>query len=146
LQKSEQFLQFVLGDTPYLLPSGASLAIEKRDSLVKSDTGHGGACAWRSVGNERWPVYCLGADLRAARTSEWEEAIFLPASPHAVGLAARGVQLLPAGEVSVVPFRPIGSAPTRGGHLFDAAWVRDAQVMLVFDAGTLALFLLGLGA
>jgi hypothetical protein len=146
LQKSEQFLQFALGDNSYLLPSGASLAIEKRDNLVSDDTGRGDACAWRSVGSERWPVYCLDAELRVARTAGWEEAIFLPASPHAVGLAAHGVQLLPAGEVSVVPFRPIGPAPTRAGHLFNAAWVRETQVILVFDHGTLALFLLGLGA
>ena len=145
MQKSEQFLRFVLGGTPYLLPSGSSLAIEKRDSLVSNDTGRGGACAWRSVGSERWPVYCLDADLRVARSGEWEEAIFLPGSPHAVGLAAQGVQLLPAGEVSLVPFRPIGPAPTRAGHLFNTAWVRNAQVTLVFDAGTLAQFLLGFG-
>lgn len=144
MQKSEQFLRFVLGGTPYLLPSGASLAIEKRDDLVSNNAG-GGACAWRSVGSERWPVYCLDADLRVTRSGEWEEAIFLPGSPHAVGLAAHGVQLLPPGEVSLVPFRPIGPTPTRAGHLFNAAWVRDAQVTLVFDAGTLALFLLSFG-
>lgn len=146
MQNSEQFLQFALGGVSYLLPGSASLAIEKRDGLVSNDSGRGNVCAWRSVGSERWPVYCLDADLRMARTAEWEGAIFLPASPHAVGLGAQGVQLLPAAEVSVVPFRPIGSAPTRAGHLFNAAWVRENRVTLVFDPGTLALFLLGLGS
>ena len=146
MQKSEQLLQFALGDNSYLLPSSASLAIEKRDNLVSNDSGRGDVCAWRSLGSERWPVYCLDADLRVARTGAWEEAIFLPASPHAVGLAAQGVQLLPAGEVVVVPFGPIGPAPTRAGHLFNAAWVRETHVTLVFDHSTLALFLMGLGA
>lgn len=146
MQNSEQFLQFALGGTSYLLPGSASLVIEKRDALANNNSRQGKACAWRSVGSERWPVYCLDANLHIARPAEWEGAIFLPASPHAVGLAAQDVQLLPAGEVSVVPFRPIGSAPTRAGHLFNAAWVRETRVTLVFDPGTLALFLLGLEA
>ncbi len=139
---SAQFLLFRIGDTSYLVPGSATVAIDKRDSLSRDDSGQGGICAWRTGGTERWPVYLLDAQLRPSGGGHWERAIFLPASPHPVAIAANAVQLLPQSEVSTVSFRPLGPPPTPAGHLFNAAWVHDANVILVFDPGALALFLL----
>lgn len=133
-----------MGDTSYLMPGSATVVIDKRDSLSSGDSAHAGVCAWRTAGTERWPVYLVDAQLRPSGGVHWERAIFLPASPHPVGIAANAVQLLPEGEVLTVPFRPIGPPPTRAGHLFNAAWVHEANVILVFDPATLAPFLLNL--
>lgn len=141
---SAQFLLFRIGDTSYLIPGSATVAIDKRDSLTSGDSAHGGVCGWRTAGTERWPVYLVDAQLRPSAGGHWERAIFLPASPHPVGIAANAVQLLPQSEVLTVPFRPIGPPPTRAGHLFNAAWIHEANVILVFDPATLGLFLLNL--
>ena len=126
------------------MPGSATVAIDKRDSLSSNDSGRGAVCAWRTSGTERWPAYLLGARLQPTQDGHWERAIFLPADPHPVGIAANAVQLLPQGMVVTAPFRPIGPPPTRAGHLFNAVWVRDANVVLIFDPATLALFLLSL--
>lgn len=141
---SAQFLLFRIGDTSYLVPGSRTVAIDKRDSLSSEDSSQGGICGWRTSGTERWPVYLLDAQLRPTGGGHWERAIFLPASPHPVGIAANAVQLLPQNEVSTVPFRPLGPPPIPAGHLFNAAWVHDTNVILVFDPETLALFLLNL--
>ena len=141
---SAQFLLFRIGDTSYLVPGSRTVAIDKRDSLSSEDSSQGGICGWRTSGTERWPVYLLDAQLRPTGGGHWERAIFLPARPHPVGIAANAVQLLPQNEVSTVPFRPLGPPPIPAGHLFNAAWVHDTNVILVFDPATLALFLLSL--
>ncbi len=142
LANSGQFVLFRIGDTSYLVPGSATVAIDKRDNLSTDDSNRGGVCAWRTTGDERWPVYLLDARLRPSGSGHWERAIFLPARPQPVGIAANAVQLLPQKEVSTVPFRPLGPPPAGGGHLFNAAWVHDTNVILVFDPATLGLFLL----
>ncbi|MFQ5935539.1 MAG: hypothetical protein ACE5LB_03920 [Acidiferrobacterales bacterium] len=146
MPQSNKYLQFSLGGAVFLLPGSASLTIDTRDSLATNGAERTKVCAWRTEGSERWPAYALDRNLRVSHGEHWERAIFLPASPHPVGLAARDVQLLPGGEFEAVPFTPIGPAPTRAGHLFNAAWVRETEVTLIFDPNALAVFLLSLGA
>lgn len=142
----QQYLRFSIGGVPYLLPAGVSIAIEQRPHLQVNSSGRGRVCAWRERAAERWPAYCLDRDFRAVQREDWESAIYLRARPQPVGIAASGVQLLGLGEVSVVPFRPLGPPPTPAGHIFNGACMREDQsVALVFAPAMLASFLQSLG-
>lgn len=146
MAQPEQYLQFAIGEAHYLLPAGVSLAIEQRTQLKVNVSGRGKACAWREQGTERWPAYSLDRDFGLVQREDWDSAIYLRASPHPVGLAASGVQLLEPGEVTIGPFRPPGPPPTGSGHIFNGAWVReDERVVLVLEATALAGFLQALG-
>lgn len=144
MAKSEQYLRVAFAGMEFLLPSSASFAIEQRDGLVVNDGGAKTAAAWWETRGKRLPAYHLDADLKLARNDDWQRAVFLNAQPHPVGLAANEIQLLAHADVRVEPFHPLGQAPTPGGQLFSAAWVRGATVMLVFDPQVLAAHLLNL--
>ncbi len=146
MAQPEQYLQFAIAEVHYLLPAGVSLAIEQRTQLKVNVDARGKACAWREQGTERWPAYCLSRDFAPAQREDWDSAIFLRASPHPVGLAASGVHLFEPGEVAISPFRPPGPPPTQSGHLFNGAWVRaDERVVLVLEPTALAHFLQAIG-
>ena len=66
-------------------------------------------------------------------------------SGSVVGLVADDVRLLGRTDLHVVPFTPLGTPPTRFGHLFNAAWVDGQRVTLVLDPNGLIGFLRGLG-
>jgi hypothetical protein len=139
---SEQYLRVAFAGVEFLLPSSASYAIEQREGLLVNDSGAGSAAAWWETRGKRLPAYHLDADLNLVRNDDWQRAVFLNAQPHAIGLAANDIQLLPRADVHVESFHPLGPAPTRGGQLFSAAWVQGSEVTLVFEPHALATYLL----
>jgi hypothetical protein len=101
--------------------------------------------AWRVAPIGRVPAYSLDATLRPAARRDWQRAVFLHGEGRSVGLVADELQLLPAGEVQVEKFRPLGAPPLRAGHLFNGAWVRSGEApVLVFDPVVLGHWLRGL--
>jgi len=78
-------------------------------------------------------------------TPQWQRAVFLGTGSSVVGLVADDVRLLGRTDLHVVPFTPLGTPPTRFGHLFNAAWVDGQRVTLVLDPNGLIGFLRGLG-
>lgn len=139
-----QYLRVVLDGADYLLPSAASLAIEQREILLPQ-TGSGPLVAWRQARNARWPAYGLNAAFEPTRPAHWQRAVFLDAAGTPVGLVADEVHLLGRPGMHVVPFRPLGAAPTRFGHFFNAAWVDGTRVTLVLNPQSLGPFLKNVG-
>lgn len=140
-----QYLRLQLGGISYLLPSAAGYTIEQRESLVANKSPDGNVAAWQTLRNARLPAFCLDGMLRVTRHQNWHRAVFLEAAPHAVGLVADEVQLLPRAETVITPFTPPGLPPTRMGHLFTGAWVTGNRVMLVFEPAAIVSYLQGLG-
>jgi len=145
LTEPHQYLRLDLGKANYLLPSTASFSIEKREGMLINNSPQSNVAAWRVVKSQRWPAYFLDGDFRATRYADWQRAVFLEAVPHAIGLVVQEVQLLPRAEVEVAPFTPLGSPPSRAGHLFSGAWVGDKNLILVIDPKILITYLQGLG-
>lgn len=141
---SSQYLRVVLDGTDYLLPSAASVAIEQRDGMVL-ESGSGPVVAWRQTRAGRWPAYGLDAAFRPMRPARWQRAVFLEAAGQTVGLVAEDVNLLGRTDMHVAPFAPLGAAPTRFGHWFNAAWVDGHRVTLVLDPRSLLGYLRSLG-
>ena len=140
-----QYLRLQLGETSYLLPSASGFTIEQREHLVISKSSEGNVAAWQSLRSQKLPAYCLDGMLRVARHDDWHRAVFLEATPHAVGLVVNEVQLVPRSETVVSPFTPLGLAPTRQGHLFSGAWVTGNRIVLVFDPKAFVAYLQSLG-
>lgn len=136
-----QYLRVVLDGADYLLPSAASLAIEQREALL-AQSGTGAVVAWRQTRNGRWPAYGLSAAFAPKRPAHWQRAVFFDAGGQPVGLVADEVHLLGRPDMHVAPFRPLGVAPTRFGHFFNAAWVDGTRVTLVVDPQCLGAFLM----
>ncbi|MBI3778830.1 MAG: chemotaxis protein CheW [Gammaproteobacteria bacterium] len=141
----QQFMRLQLGDTSYLLPSMSGFTIEQRENLITNKSPEGNVAAWRAVQNRRLPAYGLDAALRVARPPRWHRAVFLEASPQAVGLVVDEVQLLPRAETVISPFTPLGLPPTRLGHLFSGAWITGQRAILVFEPKALIAYLQSLG-
>lgn len=144
MAESIQYLRLALQGAYYLLPSPASLAIEQRDALTL-ENGTGPLVAWRSSRQSRWPVYCLDAQLKPTRHNDWRRAVFVEGSNGGVGLAVDEAQLLAKSDMHIAPFVPLGAAPTRFGHLLNAAWVDGAGVTLALDPKALGTYLRSLG-
>jgi hypothetical protein len=142
---SSQYLCVVLEDTEYLLPSGASLAIEQRHAMAL-DNGLGAVVAWRQTRQGRWPAYGVNEFFQVNRPRNWQRAVFLEAGASSVGLVADDVRLLGRADIHVVPFTPLGAPPTRYGHLFNAARVDGQNVTFVIDPRALVGFLRGIGS
>jgi len=140
-----QYLRLQLGKSSYLLPSTMAFTIEKREQLIVNTSDEGNVAAWQSVRSVRLPAYCLDGQLRVTRQSNWQRAIFLEASPHAIGLVVDEVQLLPRAETAIVPFTPPGLPPTRQGHLFSGASVMGHRIVLVLDPKAFVAYLQNLG-
>ena len=133
---SRQYLRVGLQGADYLLAGTASFAIEKREQLEINPDG-GLIAAWWATPRGRAPAYSVDANLQPLARGDWQRAVFLQS--EGVGLLADELQLLSRDEVRVEPFRPLGPAPTRAGHLFNGAWTRAGQMpVLVFDAAVLA--------
>lgn len=145
MSDTNQYLSLELGSAIFLLPNGSGFTIEQRENLIANKSSDGNVAAWRSVHSKRMPAYCLDASLRVTRHQHWHRAVFLDASPHAVGLVVDDVELLPRAETTVAPFTPLGPPPTRVGHLFSGGWVTGHRVILVFDPPALVAYLQGLG-
>jgi chemotaxis protein histidine kinase CheA len=145
LADPNQYLRLRLGETSYLLPSASGFTIEQREHLVINKSPDGNVAAWQSLRSQRLPAYCLDDMLQVARHDDWHRAVFLDATPHAVGLVVDEVQLVPRSETVVSPFTPLGLAPTRRGHLFSGAWVTGNRIVLVFDPKAFVAYLQSLG-
>ncbi len=140
MAEGNQFLRVTLEDTAYLLPSEASISIEQRDHL-SPDAAGGIVTAWRSVRSDRWPAFYLGGDLRPARGTRWQRAVFLDRRPHPLGLIVDEVQLLPRAEVHIEPLHVLGPSPFNVGPLFSGAWMREPEMILVLDPRGLVAYL-----
>ncbi len=140
-----QYLRLQLGKTSYLLPSASGFTIEQREHLTINKSPEGNVAAWQSVRSARLPAYCLDGMLRVTRHHDWQRAVFLDATPHAVGLVVDEVQLLPRSETTVSLFAPLGLPPTRLGHLFSGASVNGNRIMLVFEPQAFIAYLQSLG-
>jgi hypothetical protein len=141
LADNRQYLRIGLQGVDYLLPGNASFAIEKREHLELAGSG-GIVVAWRTTSGARTPAYSVDADLNPLVRGAWQRAVFLQDAAQAVGLIADELQLLAREDVRVEPFKPLGPAPTRSGHLFGGAWVRPGHTpMLVFEPRALTEYL-----
>ena len=139
-QNIRQYLRLKMDGAVFLLPSTASLAIEKRESLTTS-TGSTLVAAWRETSADRWPAYSLDSLLQPAPRSSWSRAVFLNATPHAIGVVADEVQLISTDSLQIVPFHPPGPAPTALGHLFNGAHIEGDDVFLVLEPNALITYL-----
>lgn len=145
MAEPNQYLRLQLQGVQYLLPSTSGFTIEQREGLLANSDPASPIVAWRAVRNSRWPAYCLDTGLKPARRDDWSRAVFIEATPHAIGLAVDDVHMLPRADTQVGPFTPLGPAPTRHGHLFAGVWVTGRRVTLVFDPKALIGYLQGLG-
>lgn len=143
-QTNQQYLRLKIDDAVFLLPSTASLAIEKREGL-SSSADSTLVAAWRETSNGRWPAYSLDSMLNPTPSGDWTRAVFLNATPLPLGLVASEVQLITADVLQIVPFNPPGQAPTTLGHLFDGAHIEDEDVLLVLEPNALVTYLTSLG-
>lgn len=141
----QQYLRLVLDKQAFLLPSEASISIEQREHLRAADA-HGPIAAYRETAGTPWPAFAVDGELRATTPGAWQRAIFIEAKPVPVGIIAAEIQLLPRStDMRIEPFTPPGPAPSRAGHVFAGAWVRDDEIVFVFDPKGLAAYLTQLG-
>ncbi len=141
-----QYLRISIDGQSYLLPSAASLSIEQRYSLTPNPGANGPIVAWHEARGTKWPAYAVGADLRAGTVSNWQRAVFLPATPTPVGLAADEIQLIPPQSgIEVMPFIPLGRAAGGAGHLFNGARVDAEPAVLLLEPNALVAHLLAMG-
>lgn len=142
-QNIRQYLRLTIDDASYLLPSTASLAIEKREGLSTSADSRLVA-AWRESSRGRWPAYSLDAELQPTPRERWSRAVYLNATPNPVGLVTDEIQLIPTDQLHIVPFNPPGPAETSIGHMFNAAHVDGENVLFVLDPSSFTSYLLSL--
>lgn len=141
---NQQYLRLGLLGVNYLLPGSTGFSIEKREQFEEADAG-ALVVAWHTTASGRWPVFSVDADLNPFSRHGWQRAVLLQGR-QPIGLVADELQILPPEEVRIEPFRPLGPAPTRVGHLFSGAWVRAGQLpVLMFEPAALADHLLRLG-
>jgi len=139
-QNIRQYLRLKLDNAVFLLPSTASLAIEKRESLTSSADSTLVA-AWRETSNGRWPAYSLDSMLQPAPGPNWTRAVYLNATPHPIGMVADEVQLVPTDLLQIVPFHPPGRAPTTLGQIFNGAHIEGDDVFLALEPNALITYL-----
>lgn len=144
-QINRQYLRLKIDGAVFLLPSTASLAIEKREGL-SSSADSTLVAAWRETSSGRWPAYSLDSLLQPTSGGDWTRAVYLNASPHPIGLVAFEVQLIQADLLQIVPFNPPGSAQTAVGHLFNGAHIEGDDVFLVLEPNALITYLASLGS
>lgn len=140
----QQFLRVKIGKAEYFLPSGISVAIEKRESLTDDDS-RSIVSAWRESPTGRWPAYCVDEDLIPSLRKDWVRAVFVQAHPNPIGLIGDEIQLVNVDPLDVTPFTPLGPPATSAGHLFTAAYIRDDSVSLILDPPALVSYLAALG-
>lgn len=143
-QNIRQYLRLTIDDIAFLLPSTASLAIEKREGLSSSSDSTLVA-AWRDSPGGRWPAYSLDTQLQPAPRPNWARAVYLSAAPNPVGLVTDEIQLVPTDQLQIVPFHPPGPLPTSLGPVFNGAHVESDRVLLVLNANAFASYLISLG-
>jgi hypothetical protein len=141
---NKQYLRLTIEGGNYLLPSTAGFTIEQRENLQLSTDPTARVSAWRTTRQGRMPAYALDREFRVTHRDDWQRAVFVEALPHAIGIIADDVHLMPRGHVQASPFTVLGPAPTGAGHLFNGAWITEKEVMLVLDANGLFAYLQGL--
>jgi hypothetical protein len=142
---ANQYLRLSIRGTQFLLPASMRYAIEQRDQLEVSREPGSRVAAWRSTGSIRAPAYSLDANLVPVLREDWQRAVYLEQGDRAWGIVVDDVHMLPRGETAVVPFTPLGPAPTRDGPLFNGAWVAGRRATLVFEPRALMSYLDSLG-
>lgn len=140
----KQFLRLKIGEAEYFLPSGTSVAIEKRETLTM-DTSRSIVSAWRESSAGRWPAYCVDDDLIPSLRQDWVRAVFVQAQPRPIGIIGDEIQLVTIDSLDVTPFTPLGPPATSAGHLFSAAYVRGDSVSMVLEPQALVSYLTALG-
>ena len=141
---TQQFLRVQIDKSEYYLPSGTSVAIEKRETLVE-DTTRSIVTAWRQSSAGRWPAYCVDEDLIPSLRHDWQRAVFIQSRPHPVGLIGDEMQLVMIDTVDVAPFTPLGPPATSAGHLFAGAILREKSVFMILEPKAIVAYLMALG-
>jgi hypothetical protein len=144
MRAQAQYARLQLHGANYLMPSTVGLIIEQRDALQPNTEG-GSVTAWRTRNETRWPAYSLDAAFKVTQRKQWTRALFLDAGADSVGVIVDEVQMLARADIQISSFAPLGSAPTRHGHLFKGAWVEGRQATLVIDPQTFLAYLQGFG-
>lgn len=139
-----QYLRIQIAQAEFFLPSGFSVAIEKREALVPDDSGSI-VSAWRQTAAGRWPAYCVDEDLIPSLRKDWVRAVFVQAQPNPIGIIGDEIQLVNIDSLDVTPFTPLGPPATSSGHLFSAAYVRKDNVSMVINPQALTAYLAALG-
>lgn len=139
-----QYLRIQIDTVEYFLPSGTSVAIEKRESLLVDDS-RSIVSAWRVSPSGRWPAYCVDEELIPSLRQDWVRAVFVQAQPHPIGIIGDEIQLVTIDSLDVAPFTPLGPPATSAGHLFSAAYVRKDLVSMVLAPQALVSYLTALG-
>lgn len=139
-----QFLRIQIDTVEYFLPSGTSVAIEKRESLTV-DNSRSIVSAWRESPAGRWPAYCVDEELIPSLRQDWVRAVFVQAQPYPIGIIGDEIQLVTIDSLDVAPFTPLGAPATSAGHLFSAAYVRKDLVSMVLNPQALVSYLTALG-
>lgn len=141
-----RYLLLTIEGSSFLLHGSASMAIVKRANLTAEADPNSVIGAWKADKSGRWPTYVVDKDFRRSRRDDWQQAVFLFATPQPVGLAVDDVQMLAGDEINPEPFTPL-SLPVPGpGLLFNSAWVDPEQnrVILVLNSQGTAAYLQGL--
>jgi len=139
-----QYLRIQIDQAEYFLPSGTSVAIEKREALVP-DTSGSIVSAWRQTAAGRWPAYCVDDELIPSLRQDWIRAVFVQAQPHPVGIIGDEIQLVNVDPLDVAPFTPLGPPATSAGHIFVGAYVRKDSVSMIINPQALVAYLTALG-
>ncbi|MEJ2106526.1 MAG: hypothetical protein P8X48_04225 [Acidiferrobacteraceae bacterium] len=146
VESVRQYLRFTIEHRSYLLPSGATLSIEQRESMFLNPDQNAPIVAWHEARGARWPAYGLTAELRQGVAPRWQRAVFLPANPTPVGLVADEIQLIPPQTgIEVMPFSPLGRTPGYAGHLFNGARVDEEPAILLLEPNALVAHLIAMG-
>jgi len=141
---TQQFLRVQIDKSEYYLPSGTSVAIEKRETLVE-DTTRSIVTAWRQSSAGRWPAYCVDEDLIPSLRQDWQRAVFIQSKPHPVGLIGDEMQLVMIDTADVAPFTPLGPPATSAGHLFAGAILKEKSVYMILEPKAIVAYLTALG-
>jgi hypothetical protein len=140
-----QYLRIQINKAEYFLPSGTSVAIEKREALLP-DNSESIVSAWRQTSAGRWPAYCVDEDLIPSPRKDWVRAVFVQAKPHPIGIIGDEIQLLNVDPLDIGPFTPLGPPATSVGHLFVGAYIRGDGVAMILNPQALVAYLTALGS
>ncbi len=134
------YLELQFAGQVFLMPNFPDIVIEPRENMQVERKGR--AAAERIVQGASWPAYALGPDWSPIPESRWTRAVFLGTSAaRPVGLLVDGLRLLPAGDLRIMPFTPLGPAPVPGRHLFPGAAVGRSGLTLVLAIDGVASYL-----
>ena len=134
------YLQLRFAGQVFLMPNLPDILVEPRENMQVERNGR--AAAQRTVQGVSWLAYALGPDWAPLPESGWTRAVFLGVgTARPVGLLVDELHLLPAGDLRIAPFTPLGPAPVPGRHLFPGAAVGRNDLTLVLATDAVASYL-----